>query len=140
MTAKAFVRESNKIEGIIRPPTEDELAAHDRLLRLDKITVGDMEAFVKLVQPDAILRRSVGLNVRVGSHVPPPGGPDIERSLENLLSNTDGRHPFGVHCEYEALHPFTGGNGRSGRALWLWAMNRKREGPRARTLGFLHTS
>ena len=36
-----------------------------------------------------------------------------------------------AHCEYEALHPFTDGNGRSGRAIWLWLMHDA-------SLGFLH--
>jgi len=27
-----FIRESNRIEGILRDPTEDEIAAHERLL------------------------------------------------------------------------------------------------------------
>ena len=37
-----------------------------------------------------------------------------------------------THVRYELLHPFLDGNGRSGRALWLWLMGQA-------PLGFLHT-
>lgn len=40
--------------------------------------------------------------------------------------------PFTTHLRYESIHPFSDGNGRSGRALWLWQM--KGRAP----LGFLH--
>ena len=48
------------------------------------------------------------------------------------MSETD---PWVFHVQYERLHPFTDGNGRSGRALWAWQMMRRREGL---ALGFLH--
>lgn len=57
--------------------------------------------------------------------------------LEQILSRAHrGSTPYDVHQQYETLHPFTDGNGRSGRALWLWQMIR--DGQRAQ-LGFLHT-
>lgn len=40
--------------------------------------------------------------------------------------------PWEVHIAYEMLHPFTDGNGRSGRMLWAWQM-------RNFPLDFLHT-
>ena len=43
--------------------------------------------------------------------------------------------PFAVHVAYENLHPFMNGNGRSGRALWLWHMGGIEKVP----LGFLRT-
>jgi len=54
--------------------------------------------------------------------------------LENILvlAHYDRTHAFEVHLDYEHLHPFTDGNGRSARMLWAWQM---REFP----LGFLHT-
>jgi len=115
-----FVQESNKIEGILREPFEDEVRAHERLSALDKITVSDLEAFVAIVQPGAILRRQIGLDVRVGNHIAPYGGPEIERWLEDILDIMES--PYKTHLAYENLHPFTDGNGRSGRALWLWQM------------------
>ena len=39
-----FIHESNRIEGILRDPTEDEIAAHEQLLglvQLNPTTIGD---------------------------------------------------------------------------------------------------
>ncbi len=131
-TLEDFVRESNRIEGILRDPTEDEISAHERFLALGKITVRDIEDFVGVIQPDAALRRWTGQNVRVGNYIAPPGGPEIEMRLENILDHMHKHNAYKTHLAYENLHPFTDGNGRSGRALWLWQMDG--EAP----IGFLH--
>ncbi len=127
-----FVAESNRIEGM-GEPTEREISAHENLVKLEKLTVADLEQFVGLVQPNAILRRKAGLDVRVGGYVAPPGGPLIEMSLKGLLDDANfGAPAYEIHLRYETIHPFTDGNGRSGRAVWLW--QRKGIAP----LGFLH--
>lgn len=51
--------------------------------------------------------------------------------------------PYVVHHAYESLHAYTDGNGRSGRALWLWGMRRLYRGQtlkfdRVLRIGFLH--
>lgn len=136
-----FVRESNSIEGILRDPTPCELETHEWFLSLAFISVHDLQSFVRNIQPNAVLRDQPGLNVHVGAHVPPPGGPEIRAKLGNLIwfvhqYNFAGRPKvaFNAHREYETLHPFTDGNGRSGRALWLWMMGGISKAP----LGFLH--
>jgi Fic/DOC family protein len=82
------------------------------------------------------------MNVAVGSHRPPPGGPDIPGALGFLLDTMKrGLDPWTTHKRYETLHPFMDGNGRSGRALWLWQMIHQYGGrdPYALRRGFLHT-
>ena len=131
-----FVTESNKIEGALREPTSLELAEHLRFVSLKRVVVEDLIRFVSIYQKGAVLRNKIGLNVRVGSHYPPNGGPEIVRKLKNLLdlANMGLTTPHTLHCDYEDLHPFTDGNGRSGRALWAWMMQKNGGYP----LGFLH--
>lgn len=119
-----FVTESNAIEGIRREPLETELEAHRKLWSQPKIEVLDLALFVSEIQPGAILRNRFGLDVIVGNHVPPSGGPEIDIRLKMLLAriHSEEIEPHIIHCAYETLHPFTDGNGRSGRALWAWQM------------------
>lgn len=133
-----FVTESNRIEGIHRPPSDIEMEASKTFLSLDVVKVSDLVTFVAFCQPGAKLRTEVGMNVRVGNHVAPPGGPDIQPALQKILNraNEDG-DPWVTHVDYETLHPFMDGNGRSGRILWAWQMVYTDTWPRLE-LGFLH--
>ena len=143
-----FVFESNRIEGIngTRP---EEIQAHAQFLDLPTITIASIIELVRVLQPDARLRDRKGLNVRVGSHVPMLGGPKVYQTLTALLLDVNGVEPTSsavrlshfmtpheAHVAYEDLHPFTDGNGRTGRAIWAWQMLRL-PGPGI-SRGFLH--
>ncbi len=137
-----FVKESNRIENILRPPTVAEFDAFKHFLTLPKITVPDLEHFVDIYQPGARLRDQPGLDVAIGGRYPQRGGPEVRIKLDRILATayqcpivlpaSVGHPAFDTHIEYEHLHPFTDGNGRSGRALWAWQMQ-------SFPLGFLHT-
>jgi Fic family protein len=77
------------------------------------------------------------MDVRVGNYTPPPGGPDIRVQLAEILGDmeTPLTDPYSTHLDYEKLHPLMDGNGRTGRALWLW--QHLRAGTYKR-LGFFH--
>jgi len=123
-----FVKESNRIEGIDYTHP-DHIRAH-RVFLSKPVTIDTLVALVSVLQPDAVLRDRVDVpGVRVGNHIAPPSGPTIRTDLESILTIDD---VWQQHIDYETLHPFTDGNGRSGRALWLHRHNGRAP------IGFLH--
>lgn len=124
-----FIKQSNELENIFRDPTQDEIKEFKRFITLPAITISEIERFLSIYQPDAKLRNEYGLNVKVDNYYPPFGSPEMGSKLNEVLTISD---PFLLHMNYEFLHPFTDGNGRSGRALYAWAI---KDSPR-RSLGW----
>jgi hypothetical protein len=136
----SFIKESNKIEGINRDPTAAETTEFFRFMKLKSVTLKDLIQFVGVYQPNAELRDRPGINVQIGGYLAPKGDITIRTRLEDIIEDANtifpekldrGPSAYGVHVRYELLHPFTDGNGRSGRMLWAWMM---KDFP----LGFLH--
>lgn len=136
---EAFVTESNAIENINRRPFDREIEIHRWFFNLAPrdLNVDPLCDFIYTIESEAVLRKYKGINVVVGNHYPPPGGPRIVTELSLILDNVyRGATPYETHHAYETLHPFTDGNGRSGRALWAWQMLHQ-DHPWGLRLGFL---
>ena len=134
-----FVVESNRIEGITRDPTPDEIAIHNKLMCQEHLIPQDIVDFVAVMQPDAKFRDSPSVpGVQVGHHVAPMSGAHMWDALEAVLAEED---IVIQHHSYLHLHPFTDGNGRSARLIWLWRMWNlpNAAGLHAIKRGFLHS-
>jgi len=99
--------------------------AHEDVLRLHKIIAGRV-----MEQGEAGRYRTI--RVRVGPYSPPP--PELVSGLMFELlewwnkdsgSLTPVLSSAIVHYQFEAIHPFADGNGRTGRALALWELYRR---------------
>lgn len=118
--------ESNRIEGI-HTTSHREVWAHQDLLKLPKLKIKDLEHFVDRIAPDNQLRDQYGLNIKIS-------GPEFIPQLQHILDEANAvkqrpseypvdKMPWLIYVQYEKLHPFAYGNGRSARAFWLWMMN-----------------
>ncbi len=135
-----FQGESNRIEQI-ETVYEEEITALRNLVKAKKLSIDVVCTYLSACEPSAQLRDKRDLNVRIGKHFPIAGGPMVKSALVSLLNaaNEGSRSPYMIHLEYEILHPFTDGNGRTGRAIWLWQMMRNPADKKmAMAFGFLH--
>lgn len=136
-----FIQDSNLIEGIFGTPSARDVEVADAFLKKTILTVEDMCEVVGHFQPGARVRSEVGMNVRIGNHLPPVGGMQVVYALDDILGvinvAPESVTPYQMHQTYERLHPFTDGNGRSGRLLYAYH-SLKCGQDRFLRLGFLH--
>ncbi len=109
----------------IEKRADQERFRHEDIFELHRILAAGV-----MDQGDAGRYRTIG--VRVGLHVPPRPD-DVSGLMFELLDwwNTRSRDLSPVlssavlHHQFETIHPFADGNGRTGRALALWELYRR---------------
>lgn len=134
-----FAKESNRIDGITNADDNERMFKKlEAFLKLEKLTIENVCEFNEWGE----LRDREKMNVWICGKMAPVGGNYIRRSLETLLSNisnhgnTSNVDSYNCHLCFERSHPFMDGNGRTGRAIWLWQMVRQHDYDLS--LGFLH--
>jgi hypothetical protein len=116
----------------MRLPTSAEMEATGAFL-MGECTVDAVIALQAVLAPNKPLRDKPWMNVRVGNYIAPKGSQYMREQLDHVLQCAD---PWGCHVEFEKLHPFIDGNGRTGRAVWAWMMLHTGKDPFG--LSFLH--
>jgi hypothetical protein len=136
-----FQRESDSIEEL--HPSDETLAIEAKALKdlcEGELTIANIETYVKSVQPDAFLRTNKGDEVSIMGFDGLTGGLAVSYALQEIIDGLPTTEGWYNYVRYELLHPFSDGNGRSGRAVWLYYMLNVMGGWQyVSSLGFLDT-
>ena len=127
-TAQRARREvANYFAGLrfVEKNAQRSAVTHAEMLKLHRIMAGD-------VMDQGRAGRYRTIRVRVGSHVAPP--PEQVQPMMSELLQWWNIHAARispivssaiVHHQFETIHPFADGNGRTGRMLSLWELYRR---------------
>jgi len=128
-----FAKESNRIEGITNADDNERMFEKlEAFLKFKELTAVRVCSFNEW----GVLRRNAGMDVSIGGRSCLPGGDSLKHHFALIIHTLVERSAFINHVEFERLHPFTDGNGRTGRAIWLWQMVRQHDYDLS--LGFLN--
>jgi hypothetical protein len=119
-----FVRVNNKISGIDRASTPEEVAAHRGLFATNALRVENIEIFVDHIERGARIRDDVEVGI-FDNGLAFQVDPTADLATIVTAIRTFAAPPERLHRLYRLLHPFTEGNGRSGRALLMWQVIRR---------------
>lgn len=125
MVTKEHIRQSNLIEGIDDPLQDGQAMVAWQWLsqqrKLDAIVIKKAHKILMDKSPLTADLRGTWRphNVRVGSHVA-PDHKDVPRLITHWVKTYRNYNPQEAHIQFEVIHPFADGNGRTGRMLLWW--------------------
>lgn len=131
------IRQSNLIEGIDNPEEDRRSMRAWKWLRGQHgISTGVVLELHRRITLKQLGPRQRGnwrtIQVYVGNHVPPAPAlvmPQISRLIDKLRFEYHTLDPIEMHVEFETIHPFVDGNGRTGRMLLWWHQQKRSELP-----------
>lgn len=120
------VRQSYALSRCGREPTTAEIGAHRGLMMCGRLQPSNLLVLMSYIAPAATLRPDAGA-----------GGGDGAGALSKLLETANAKRaaPHELMSLFALAKPFTAGNGRCARALWLWLALREREADLAAIIG-----
>ncbi len=115
----SLVADSLRRSGETQQPSEAVIAAHRGFLAANEPRVANLEILAAYLAPGAVLREAAVASEAADQHGTVPSLPDALADLLALTRSGLASADEAVQL-FAMLRPFTMGNGRVARALWLW--------------------
>jgi Fic family protein len=139
-----FLQESNEIEGIEFPEAAYLLEKtgnlhidnSTRALKFveenaskplsSKLVLDLHQIQMHNILPEAEAGAWRNMNVMIGGDIPPSPAV-LHYHMADWISKAMSLDPLKAHYWFEQIHPFSDGNGRTGRLLWAWMRLKRKE-------------